>query len=42
MGHSNTEFHADAAVIATSSMCLLAGKSLYNYKARFCGRTARS
>jgi PAS domain S-box-containing protein len=34
VGHSITEFHADAAVISDILERLLAGKSLYNYKAR--------
>jgi PAS domain S-box-containing protein len=34
VGHSITEFHADAPVIADILERLLGGKSLYNYKAR--------
>jgi PAS domain S-box-containing protein len=34
VGHSITEFHADAAVINDILERLLGGKSLYNYKAR--------
>lgn len=34
VGHSITEFHADAAVISDILERLLAGKSLCNYKAR--------
>jgi PAS domain S-box-containing protein len=34
VGHSITEFHAEAPVIADILERLLAGKSLYNYKAR--------
>src|SRR5882672_1322685 len=34
VGHSITEFHADPDVIADILQRLLAGESLYNYKAR--------